>query len=365
MIAILLLPSASAFILDALRKPAEVLLRQHLAATAGVASQHAAQAALTLAFLPYEAAVNLDAIARTGWRMLVTRRRLLEWNPSAADAADHRRVDDASGRSELATSIRSMWIAPVFATAHRDPVDGIRSVRIDGGRTDSLPVVGSRQRFRLVGQPAAGPPRGATHVRANGLPARAVAPDLGILRDVRRTRGPLAASRQRAGAFADPDGGASHVAHQHGPCRFSPTCPPTISATSRPEPSRAYARPTRCKTMQTLERHQSHFYNWYDTLSLAPLTPLYVSAVDSGNLAGHLLDLAAGTCCSLTHDRIFERAPVRRAGLHRADSSVPLAAAPAPLFDCRGISTPRTIRGPRRSPWRGSGSSGSTRASPR
>ncbi len=47
-------------------------------------------------------------------------------------------------------------------------------------------------------------------------------------------------------------------------------------------------------TMQQLPRHRGHFYNWYDTLSLRPLPPLYISAVDSGNLAGHLLTLRPG-----------------------------------------------------------------------
>ena len=47
-------------------------------------------------------------------------------------------------------------------------------------------------------------------------------------------------------------------------------------------------------TMQRLERHRRHFYNWYDTRSLQPLLPLYISSVDSGNLAGHLLTLASG-----------------------------------------------------------------------
>jgi hypothetical protein len=82
-----------------------------------VAGRHAAQTVLTLAFLPYEATVNLDAIARTAWRMLVSRRRLLEWNPSAAGESAHRRFDDATGGSQLAKTIRSMWIAPVMATA--------------------------------------------------------------------------------------------------------------------------------------------------------------------------------------------------------------------------------------------------------
>ena len=47
-------------------------------------------------------------------------------------------------------------------------------------------------------------------------------------------------------------------------------------------------------TMEALERHQGHFYNWYDTLSLKPLPPTYISTVDSGNLAGHLLTLRTG-----------------------------------------------------------------------
>jgi hypothetical protein len=46
--------------------------------------------------------------------------------------------------------------------------------------------------------------------------------------------------------------------------------------------------------MQRLERHRGHFFNWYDTRTLKPLLPLYVSSVDSGNLAGHLLTLAPG-----------------------------------------------------------------------
>jgi len=44
-------------------------------------------------------------------------------------------------------------------------------------------------------------------------------------------------------------------------------------------------------TMEALERYRGHFYNWYDTQSLKPLPPLYISSVDSGNLAAHLLTL--------------------------------------------------------------------------
>ena len=45
-------------------------------------------------------------------------------------------------------------------------------------------------------------------------------------------------------------------------------------------------------TMNRLERYRGHFYNWYDTRDLRPLDPRYVSTVDSGNLAGHLIALA-------------------------------------------------------------------------
>ena len=57
-------------------------------------------------------------------------------------------------------------------------------------------------------------------------------------------------------------------------------------------------------TMDGLERHRGHFYNWYDTQTLQPLPPLYVSTVDSGNLAGHLLTLRAGLL-ALGDDRIL------------------------------------------------------------
>ena len=56
-------------------------------------------------------------------------------------------------------------------------------------------------------------------------------------------------------------------------------------------------------TLAALPRHRGHFLNWYDTLTLAPLLPMYVSTVDSGNLSGHLLavaqacrELARATC---------------------------------------------------------------------
>ncbi|WP_081669204.1 GH36-type glycosyl hydrolase domain-containing protein [Photobacterium halotolerans] len=48
------------------------------------------------------------------------------------------------------------------------------------------------------------------------------------------------------------------------------------------------------RTLAKLERYQGHFCNWYDTQTLQPLLPRYISSVDSGNLAAHLLTLRAG-----------------------------------------------------------------------
>src|SRR5207302_637872 len=44
-------------------------------------------------------------------------------------------------------------------------------------------------------------------------------------------------------------------------------------------------------TFDHLERFRGHFLNWYDTVTLKPLPPAYVSTVDSGNLMGCLLTL--------------------------------------------------------------------------
>src|SRR5688572_28036589 len=62
--------------------------------------------------------------------------------------------------------------------------------------------------------------------------------------------------------------------------------------------------------MQRMERYRGHFYNWYDTRTLQPLIPHYISSVDSGNLAGHLLTLSVGLRefheAKILHPHLFE-----------------------------------------------------------
>src|SRR5581483_4640816 len=47
-------------------------------------------------------------------------------------------------------------------------------------------------------------------------------------------------------------------------------------------------------TVEALEKVNGHLLNWYDTRTLEPLPPPYISTVDSGNLAGALLALSNG-----------------------------------------------------------------------
>ena len=63
------------------------------------------------------------------------------------------------------------------------------------------------------------------------------------------------------------------------------------------------------RTLQTLShlpRYHGHFYNWYDTRSLNPLQPLYVSTVDSGNLVGCLITLREGLRDAVARDPIVD-----------------------------------------------------------
>jgi hypothetical protein len=58
-------------------------------------------------------------------------------------------------------------------------------------------------------------------------------------------------------------------------------------------------------TLDQLEKRHGHFYNWYDTRTLEPLHPIYISTVDSGNLAAHLITMK-NFCLSLENLPIIE-----------------------------------------------------------
>ena len=71
-------------------------------------------------------------------------------------------------------------------------------------------------------------------------------------------------------------------------------------------------------TMKRMEQFRGHFYNWYGTRDLRPLDPKYVSSVDSGNLAGHLI--ALGNACR----EMIARPVVDRQWLNGIEDSIAL-----------------------------------------
>ncbi len=106
-IGIILMPSLIISILDVFHKQVDVLLRQHLANVMHFAARHFAQAAFTFVCLPYEAFYSLDAIVRTVWRLLISHKRLLEWN--------HSGIQDRNSHTDIIGTYRTMWIGPVIA----------------------------------------------------------------------------------------------------------------------------------------------------------------------------------------------------------------------------------------------------------
>ena len=49
-----------------------------------------------------------------------------------------------------------------------------------------------------------------------------------------------------------------------------------------------------------MKKFRGHLFNWYDTQTLKPMLPQYVSTVDSGNFVGHVLTLRSGLYALLT-----------------------------------------------------------------
>ena len=277
-----LIPPWVASLLDLFKKPDEMLLSQHLAATVRSAGRSVAQAAFTLACLPYEAFFSLDAIVRTAWRMWVTHKRLLEWNP-ASDSDRHRRTD-------LAASCRTMWIAPVIAT--------VTVIYLALSRPAALGVAGpilglwffSPAIAWWISKPLARPG------------ARLTVDQTLFLRKLsRKTWAFFETFVGPEDHWLPPDSYQEHpvavVGHRTSPTNMGLALLANLSAYDFGYISvgQLIERTVNAfRTMEALERHRGHFYNWYDTQSLKPLQPTYISTVDSGNLAGHLLTLRPG-----------------------------------------------------------------------
>ncbi len=279
---IILIPSFVACLSDALRKPGDVLLSQHLSTAARYAGRHFAQAAFTLACLPYEAFFSLDAIARTTGRMLFTHRRLLEWSPSADS--------ERNGRTGLAASFQTMWIAPVIAAA--------AAIHLALSRPAALGVAAPILCLWFASPVIAWwISRPLTRRQARLTEDQTV-----FLRKLsRKTWGFFETFVGPEDHWLPPDNYQEHpvavVGHRTSPTNMGLALLANLSAYDFGYISAGQLierTANAFRTMEALERYRGHFYNWYDTQSLQPLPPMYVSTVDSGNLAGHLLTLRAG-----------------------------------------------------------------------
>jgi cyclic beta-1,2-glucan synthetase len=281
-LAIITLPGLLAALVNLFRKPADLPWAMHLRGVAGSGARQLGQILLTLAFLPYDAFISLDAIGRTLLRLLVTHKRLLEWQTSGDS--------ERATRADLTGFYATMWIAPIVAL-----LSGFLLVASQPAQLPpALPMLGLWLAAPWIAWWISQPIVSAT-------PDLTVGQRLFLRRTARRTWHYFETFVTVRENWLPPD-------------NFQEIPVPTIASRTSPTnlglallanlaardfgylPGGGLIRRTRdtLVTMQRLERYRGHFYNWYETRTLQPLPPLYVSTVDSGNLAGHLLTLASG-----------------------------------------------------------------------
>jgi len=291
-LAIVMLPGFLAALASGFRKSADLPWAMHVRGVAGSCGRQLGQIFLTLAFLPYDAFISLDAVGRTLLRQLVTHRRLLEWQTS--------NDSEQAIRADLAGYLASMWIAPAVAL-----LTGFLLVLLQPQQWPlALPILGAWLAAPWI----------AWWI---SKPIEAAAPNLAAdqLAFLRLTA-------RKTWHFFE-----TFVSAQENwlpPDNFQEIPTPTIASRTSPTnmglallanlaardfgylSAGGLIRRTHetLATMERLERYRGHFYNWYETRTLQPLPPLYVSSVDSGNLAGHLLTHSSGLR-ELPDERIF------------------------------------------------------------
>ena len=279
----LVLPALIAWLPGLVRKQPDVLLAWHLEASVRSVGRQIAQVLLTLACLPYEAFYSLGAVAAYG-------------HADARHAHAASRVD-AVGPSHARRPGKA-WPARGrgCGSPRRSPASPVCTWRWRARRVSPRPCPSSSS-----GSPPR-PSHGRSAVRWQSA-----------ARGSRRTNcASSAVSSRRTWGFFDTHVGpddhwlppdnyqespAAGVAHRTSPTNMGLALLANLSACDFGYIStgRLLDRTERAfRTMSTMERHRGHFYNWYESGSLAPLEPRYISSVDSGNLAGHLLTLRPG-----------------------------------------------------------------------
>ncbi len=279
---IFILPDAMNTLWFALRKPHELSLAHHINASLTMTWQTIVRVGFRMMCLPYEAALSVDAIVRTLWRVIVSRKNLLEWTASA-------NVERSLNHSVWSYH-RSMWI------------------EIALGLASSLYIIASP----IAALGAAGPillswmlcPLLSWWLSIR-LPQRyeslSAQQTVFIRTNARRTWAYFEVFVRAEENWLPPDNFQESpqpvIAHRTSPTNMGLSLLANLAAHDFGYISTSIFI-ERCQaslgTMEKMERYQGHFYNWYDTLSLRVLWPRYVSTVDSGNLCGHLLTLRQG-----------------------------------------------------------------------
>ena len=246
-----------------------------------------AQALLQLAFTAHQAAEMMQAIAVTLARLMFTRRHLLEWETAAASEA--RSSGAAAGKGPL-PFLKAMIAGPLIALAGLVLV----ALRRPGALFEAVPLLALWAASPFIAYAFSRP-------TIPQSPALSEADRALLLRTARNTWKYFEAFMGPEDHGLPPDNFQEipepRVAHRTSPTNIGMGLLATLAAHDLgfiTKEELAGKIGAALVTMEGLERHEGHLFNWYDTLNLAPLPPRYVSTVDSGNLAGALMALAVG-----------------------------------------------------------------------
>jgi cyclic beta-1,2-glucan synthetase len=280
-VTLMFLPVFVSFIWSLTRKPADELFVQHLIYTSRSLKDNVIQQALGFIFLPYEAFINCRAIITTLWRIHISRRNLLQWNPYR---------NAKSNQKTIAGLYKVMWISPLIAMA----VLAFLSIYSPFTLGKVLPVL-------LIW--AAGPAvcwiisRPVSEKRVDLSQDQVI-----YLRKLaRRIWAFFETHVGKEDNWLPPDNyqeaPVERIAHRTSPTNIGLSLLSNLTAYDFGYITAAELielTTNTLNTMQSMEKYRGHLYNWYDTQTLMPLTPRYISTVDSGNLLGHLVTLKQG-----------------------------------------------------------------------
>jgi cellobiose phosphorylase len=281
-IAIILLPGLLTAAADLSRRPADLPRYQHGRLVAHTLWRQLLRDAFAIGSLPYDAYLSVDAIGRTAVRVLGTRRKLLEWR-TASDA-------QRSARTDLAGFYVSMWVLPAVALLAAIVVGIARS----SASAVAAPVIALWCVTPLL----------AWWLSRPIVPQRPNLSDedsLFLRTAARRTWRFFETFVVPADNYLPPDNFQEDppqgIAHRTSPTNIGLSLLANLAAYDFGYITAGEMIGRTGRTLastEKLQRYRGHLFNWYDTRSLEPLRPLYVSTVDSGNLVGHLLTLGLG-----------------------------------------------------------------------